>query len=322
MTQRAAFARELIGALKEMHRAGGYECAIVHRNLTARTIRVRHDGKPIITGFHLTRIPSDVSVSGLSPSGKDWLATAAPEVRDGGLAAADQRSDIYSLCASLQVLFKDHDDPTAARALELLSRGMAGQPGERATLDELERAFTELLGQEIPSPPPPPARYWTEDQLIPFRDRHYRIVSRLGSGGVGITFKVVEWNPKTQEDLGVYVAKVVPHRDQGERVLKAYNQIRSILGRQPGLSTIYESAAEWKENEFVSLMSWVDGAPLSDYIGVFPLLAEDLQEESPEALAIRWIRNLCEALETLHTHGFIMAMSACGISSSPAAAWS
>ena len=32
-------------------------------------------------------------------------------------------------------------------------------------------------------------------------------------------------------------------------------------------------------------MTWVSGAPLSDFIGVFPLLAEEQQEPSSEALA-------------------------------------
>ena len=305
MTQSAACARELIRALREMHGTEGKEGILVYPNLTARTIRVRYDGKPIFTGFYLAQISSGISVKVLSPSGEDWLTAAAPEVREQGLVAADQRSDIYSLCASLQVLFNSLEDPMAGRALAILSRGMAGQPGERATLDELDRAFTELLGEQIPVPPPPPARYWTEDQIIPFRGREYRIVSRLGAGEVGITYKVVERDRKTDKDLGVYVAKVVYERQRGEQVLRAYNQVRSILGRQPGLSGIYEVAAEWRENEFVSLMSWVEGALLSDYTGVFPLLAEELEEESPEALAIRWIRNLCEALETLHTQGFV-----------------
>jgi len=45
--------------------------------------------------------------------------------------------------------------------------------------------FTEQIeGAKLTSflvapPPPPPARYWTEDQVVRFHDRDYRIVARL-----------------------------------------------------------------------------------------------------------------------------------------------
>ena len=52
-------------------------------------------------------------------------------------------------------------------------------------------------------------------------------------------------------------------------------------------------------------MTWVSGAPLSDFIGVFPLLAEEQQESSSEVLAVRWLRAICEALDVLHRNGLI-----------------
>jgi len=84
-----------------------------------------------------------------------------------------------------------------------------------------------------------------------------------------------------------------------------YNLARSHLGRHSGLSAIYEVTREWRENDFVALMTWIEGAPLADFMGVFTLLAEDLQETGLEALAVRWLRDLCEALDTLHKNGLI-----------------
>jgi serine/threonine protein kinase len=122
---------------------------------------------------------------------------------------------------------------------------------------------------------------------------------------VGITFKVVEIDRSTKEDLGTYVAKVGHSAESGRRALKAYSLARSHLGRHPGLSAIFEVAREWRENEFVALMTWIEGAPLREFIGVFPLLAEEQQEVSSEALALRWLQLMCEALNVLHRNGLI-----------------
>ena len=302
---RIDFARKTVHALLEMHTAGGEDSRIVHRNLTAKTVRVRHDGTPIFTGFHLAKIPSDISVASTAPLSEDWEATASPGVRAGGLVAADQRSDVYSICASLRVLFSDRQDAKSQEALRILESGMANIPADRKTLEDLEKDFAQLLGESVPAPPPPPARFWSEEQIVRFRDHDYRIVTRLGSGGVGTTFKVIELEYSTKEELGTYVAKVAHNKERGERVLRTYNLARSHLGRHSGLSAIYEVTREWRENDFMALMTWIEGAPLDDFMGVFTLLAEDLQETGLEALAVRWLRDLCEALDTLHKNGLI-----------------
>ena len=42
---------------------------------------------------------------------------------------------------------------------------------------------------------------------------------------------------------------------------------------------------------------------MSEFCGVFPLLAEDEDEPSAESLAIRWLQLLCHALDVLHRNG-------------------
>ena len=130
-------------------------------------------------------------------------------------------------------------------------------------------------------------------------------MARLGSGGVGTTFKVVEIDRSTKEDLGTYVAKVGHNSETGQRVLRAYSPARSHLGRHAGLSAIFEVAREWRENDFISLMTWIEGAPLREFTGVFPLLVEEQQEGSGEALVLRWLRAMCEALSVLHRNGLV-----------------
>ena len=301
---RLAFARSAVRALRDLHGMDAEDGPVAHRNLTARTILVRHDGQPILTGFEWSKIPSDVSVASSGAPAGGWGREAAPEVRAGGRHAAGQRSDVYSLCASLTDLFRGRDDEDSRRAVDVLKGGLADDPDARRGLEALENALAELLGETPPTPPPPPARFWTEGQVVPFHGREYRVVGRLGSGGVGTTFKVVELDSASGEDLGTYVAKVAHDEETGRRTVGAYGLARSHL-RHQAVSVIFEVAREWAENEFTALLTWVDGYPLSDVTGVFPLPAQDQHEESGEALTVRWLRTMCEALDVLHRNGLV-----------------
>ena len=301
---RLDFARSAVCALVELHQAETDDNRLVHRNLTPETILVRHDNSPFLTGFERTKIPADISVASTGNVLGTWEPVISPEVRTLGLGAADQRSDVYSLCASLTTLFREGQDETSQQATRILAEGVTEEPNARVSLSDLELSLAQLLGESVPGPAIPPARFWAEEQEVTFGNHTYQIVTRLGSGGVGTAFKVEKIDPSTKEELGTYVAKVGHSEDSGRRVLRSYNLAHSHLGRHPALSVIYEVAKEWKENDLIALMSWVDGAPLRDYKGVFSLLAEDLQATS-EGLALRWLRTMCEALNVLHSNGLI-----------------
>ncbi|RJP22961.1 MAG: hypothetical protein C4527_21145 [Candidatus Omnitrophota bacterium] len=302
---RVFFARESIRALRQMHQRDIQGVLMIHRNLSPLTIHVKHDNTPIFTAFKWTKIPSDVSVASTFVLPKKWEQTVAPEIRSQGLGMATPYSDIYSLCASLCILFEGQEEENCRKALLCLKKGLEEAPEKRCELQGLENELSLMLGESVPLPKAPPARFWTEDQEIHFGNHTYRIVNHLGTGGVGRTFKVVQMDRSTKEDLGTYVAKVLFTKDNGDRILRSYNLVRPHLGRHAGLSTIFEVADEWSENNFVALMTWIEGTPLNEYIGVFPLLAEEFQEHTPEALAIRWIRSMCEALGLLHQNGLI-----------------
>ena len=298
---RIAFAREAVRAIANLHATQLDEQPFLHRNLSPDTILVKHDNTPLLTGFEYARIPTDVTVavSGAVEAG-DALA---PEVRKQGRSAADARSDVYSLCASLNVLFTAPDDQNGQAAAAALAAGMGDDPARRATLEQTIDALGRLLGEPATAPPVPPSRFWTEDQTVPFRGRRYRIIGRLGSGGVGTTFKVVEISADGR-DLGAYVAKVVRDEADGQRVLDAYSIGRSHI-RHSSLSTIYEVAERWQDNGFTALMTWIEGEPLSELAGVLAIHAEDVGEDSDEALALCWLRVLCEALDVLHSKGLV-----------------
>jgi hypothetical protein len=232
-TARAAFARSAVAALQELHTASGEP--MVHRNLTTRTILVRHDNSAIFTGFDRTKIPSEVTVASARKVPEVAETMIAPEVRTQGMSAADHRSDVYSLCACLVTLFLSEDDSIAQAARATLAVGMADDLEVRASLRNLDVSLSQLLGESIPPPPPPPARFWTEDQVNRFRDRDYQIVARLGSGGIGTTFKVVEIDRTTKEELGTYVAKVGHHGGIGRVGILGF--LQSLRLQESGKTT-------------------------------------------------------------------------------------
>lgn len=301
---RLGFAREAVRALKELHESSEGE-PLVHRNLTPRTILVRHDNAPILTDYQLARIPSDISIASSEPPQGGWGAEVAPEIRSDGLHSAQCPSDVYSLCTCLTGLFRERADELSRQVVDALRLGSMDDPRERSGPEELESRLAELLGESPPKPPPPPARFWTEEQEVRFQGRDYRVVARLGAGGVGTTFKVVEIDGSTKEDRGTYVAKVAHDEQAGHRTVSSYGLARSHLGRHPALSAILEVAPQWRENQFTALMTWIEGTPLRDFLGVFPLLAEEQDEVSGEALALRWLRTMCEALDVLHRNGLV-----------------
>ena len=309
LTERLDFARRTISAVQELHESTANGLGFVHRNLSAQTILVKHDNSPVLTGFEHVGTPAAQSISLAGYSVPEHDHTVAPEVRGHGLSAADQCSDIYSLCASLRVLFTDWDGAEgwqASEADKALTAGL-GAPQTRPSLQELASKFAELLGQEVPQPAIPAPRFWTEDQEVRFQDRTYRVVARLGSGGVGTAFKVVELDGSTGRDVGTFVGKVVSHEATGEQVRQAYQRARQSVSRHPGLSAVFQVATEWQETEFVALATWIEGSTLADYAGVIPLLAED-QSDGPgeaEELVLRWLEEMCQALGALHANGLV-----------------
>jgi len=305
LDDRLRYAREALSALAGFHQPDepGLQ-RIVHRHITPHTLRVRHNGRPLFTDFSLTRLDQALTIS-LAPIdfGED-ASYVAPEVRQGGLAAADVRSDVYALCASLMTLFAD-DESRAREAREFLEQGCAMNPEGRESLADLAAVLdrnTVPITQpqtELPAP-----EYWDEDTVVPFQNARYKIVSRLGRGGIGQTFKVVEVDARSDECYGTYVAKLIHHEADAEPALRAYRKARAYTVH-PHLSAIHEIAPDWRPDRFVALLKWVEGMLLADLSGVLTLHAEELGESSLQDLLLRWLRDLCDALWALHQVGLV-----------------
>lgn len=305
ITARLVFARKAVMALQELHEAVKNGMPMVHGNLSPDSILVMHNDSPVLTGFGYARTQGDTAHADRVGAQSGWPEVVPPEVQDGALGDLGPQQDIYSLCASLQVIFGDKsDDGQVNIAQEVFATGMREPPAARAPLEELDRQLRKLLGGLSPTPAAPPARFWTEGQEVRFRGRDYRIVSRLGSGGAGTAFKVVELDPSTKEEIGTFVGKVAHDKSHGERICERYQLARDPVSRHPAFSRVFEIATEWRNNEFMALLTWIEGVPLADFTGLFPLLAEQNQLDAQE-LALRWLRSICEALDTLHRNGLV-----------------
>jgi len=296
LDDRLRYAREALLALAEFHepRERGLQ-RILHRHITPHTLRVRHNGRPLFTDFSLARLDQALTISRVPTDFGEDAPYVAPEVCQGGLAAADVRSDVFALCASLVTVFPA-EELRAREAREFLEQGCSLNPDGREALAELaavlERNTAPLTKPTLELPAP---EYWDEDTVVPFQRAHFKIISRLGRGGIGQTFKVVEVDARSDEIFGSYVAKVIDHQSDAEAALLAYRKARAY-SVHPHLSAIHEIAPEWQANRFVALMKWVEGMPLSELTGVLALHAEELGEASLQDLLLRWLRDLSDAL--------------------------
>jgi serine/threonine protein kinase len=204
---RLSFAISAMRALAELQTPSEPEGqTVVHRALIPDNVRVRADGQPLFAGWRWARLPRALSIAEHAP-GVD-SAYAAPEVRKNGLAFADARSDVYSLSRVLLNLFGG-DDARAANARSALEPGLLEEPSARASANEIAEML-DLVAQPpaLPAPPSIPQR-WDEGHIIEWEHGRYRIVSQLGEGGAGRTFKLEQLDGQSAEPIGTFVGKVV-----------------------------------------------------------------------------------------------------------------
>ena len=297
-------AKNCFDALSEFH--DNPEKTILHRNITPDTIKIRSNNKPVFTQLQFSRISGATTIAGLvAPEFKGIEQFIAPEVKPSGIAGCTKQSDLYSLCASLSIIFEGKDDPLARAALDILSEGLHTDPMKRAGINEIRKKFDNLYKksdheEEID------VKYWDEDTVKELHGRYYRIINKLGSGNVGSTFKVMEVHPKdfTKNKSGPYVAKVITNEAIAEQSIEAYSKVRGQSGGNY-LAGVLEGRAEWKKNEITSLLRWIEGEPLSEFSSRLPLYLDEFEEKDREIFLLQWVKHLCEGLCQLHKENFV-----------------
>lgn len=312
LEQRLEFAREAVRALKEVHGlTDEQQVAIVHRKLSPTALLVGGRNRPVITDFTSARLPLTQTITKGTAAGPadEWVAG---EVREGGLGAATAASDVFSLCHLLSSLFAERPEPEAAGILAILAEGCRESPTERASLNTLLQKMQELAAGGVPRAAEhlaapaaeeiPPCEFWCEGTEITMSGRTLRVLSRLGSGGIGSAFKVEECDRETGEPYGTFVAKVIHKAEAGDRARRAYLRVRSYA-HHVGLAAVHEVAEKWEPNRALALLRWLEGEPLHGIAGCVGLAVEECGETSLETLLRRWIRQACEALNMLHSNG-------------------
>lgn len=311
MKARLSFAVATLNALDELHHPSDAEIGgVLHRTISPDIVRVCSNTQPLFFGWQWARMPERQTISTGASCEAD-PAYVSPEVREGGLGCADIRSDVYSMCASLCILFEKDQGDEAVLAKEILRQGLADDPSSRPSLQELCHQLESLAGvshkpvHEIDEVEPPAALQWVDGSLVKLGDgQSYQVLGSLGSGGTGKTIKLQQLSPLDGEDLGTYVAKIVVNPDLGKSSLTAYMRARPHT-KHANLGAIYWTNNQWSPNDALAILEWIEGTPLGDFSGVIELYAEDLGENDTELLLLGWLKDLCSALAKLHEAGLV-----------------
>jgi serine/threonine protein kinase len=301
LSQRRDFAQRALYALAEF--TGSTDEALLHRALDAESVRVRADNSPLFAGWRWARLtPAQTLTEG--QNGDNFGAFAAPEIRLNGLAAATPSSDLFSLCAVLIELFSENE---ASDVREMLLFGCdpdaSRRPSARDMADLLKERGSEPSVQSVQPEGLSPMR-WDEGFRFQWKGSNYQVVSVLGQGSVGRTFKLEQLDSENGEPIGTFVGKAVFNPELGPVSLSAYQRLRPLSLRK-GLSNVLECSSSWNADELMSLLRWTQGAPLSTWVGDIDFIAQVDGADSTEKLVIHWFETLCHALDAFHSQGWV-----------------
>src|SRR5882672_10036881 len=122
--------------------------------------------------------------------------------------------------------------------------------------------------------------------------RSYRVVERLGEGGMGVVYRA--WDERLERDVALKVlsARVLEQRDASARLREEARTLSRL--DHPGIATVLDFDAH-DDIEFV-VMEFVRGQTLAERIAKAPLA-------EPEVLELG--AQLCDALEAAHEQGVV-----------------
>ena len=167
--------------------------------------------------------------------------------------------------------------------------------------EELRREVESLLQQDVSSAgvlervAQQAAAIVTPDQPMPATIGRYRILSRVGEGGMGIVFEALQDHPHRSVALKVIKAPLA-----SPELLRRFEQESEALGRlqHPGIAQIYEAgAAETTLGpQPYFAMEFIRGVSLIDY-------AQSRNLDTRERLAL--MEKVCQAVQHAHQRGIV-----------------
>jgi serine/threonine protein kinase/lipopolysaccharide biosynthesis regulator YciM len=128
----------------------------------------------------------------------------------------------------------------------------------------------------------------------------YRILRRLGEGGMGLVYEAEQLKPR--RTVAIKVLRSARHSSEHARRL--FEREAQALGRlkHPGIATIFESGVTDDGIPYL-VMEFVAGRPLSDWVrtvGPLPSL-----RQADVAPTLRIFRAICDAVTYAHQNGVI-----------------
>ncbi|MBN1827257.1 MAG: protein kinase [Candidatus Eisenbacteria bacterium] len=122
---------------------------------------------------------------------------------------------------------------------------------------------------------------------------HYRIVEKIGRGGMGVVYKAEDLRLGRPVALKFLHADLLRHIDAKSRFLTEARAASAL--DHPHICTVYEIGESEEEGLFLAL-AWYDGESLRERIRRGPLPTED---------AARFARQIAEALAAAHDKGIV-----------------
>ncbi len=139
-----------------------------------------------------------------------------------------------------------------------------------------------------------------EASPIPAEIAGYRIIRKLGEGGMGVVYEAEQESPRRRVALKVVRSDV--HLD--EHRVRLFRREVQALGRlkHPGIAAIHESGCT-EEGEHFFVMELVSGVPLDEYLAENPIRPEHARTDIRVRLEL--FRQICHGISYAHQRGVI-----------------
>ena len=121
---------------------------------------------------------------------------------------------------------------------------------------------------------------------------HYKILQKLGEGGMGVVYKAEDTNLKREVAIKFLPRQIASQKEEKERFKIEARAAASL--NHPNIATIY-SIEEFNDEAFI-VMEFIDGMELKDKIAAGPVKIN-------EALVIA--RKMADGLGAAHSKGIV-----------------